>query len=181
LVKIGLAHAQFETIHPFRDGNGRIGRLLITLLLCRHSLLNRPILYLSYYLRLNRTEYYDRLQAVREQGDWEGWLQFFLLGVTIVASDATRLSQAIVSLREAHRELILSASRRPSTQLKLLDMLYDHPVVTIRLAEEMLGVTFPTANRLVQSLVTVGILIEMSGRERDRVFGYHEYLALLEA
>jgi len=180
LMQIGLAHAQFETIHPFRDGNGRIGRLLITLLLCRQGLLKRPILYLSYYLRLNRAEYYDRLQSVRERGDWEGWLRFFLVGVTSVAADATRLSQDIVALRERHRELIITGNARPSRHLQLLDRLYDHPVVTIRFVEEMLSITFPTASGLVQSLVRVGILGEISGRERDRIFGYREYLALLE-
>ncbi|RYG29163.1 Fic family protein [bacterium] len=179
LLKVGLVHAQFETIHPFLDGNGRVGRLLITFRLCERRILQRPLLYLSYYFKQHRTEYYDRLQSVRDHGDWEGWLKFFLRGVYEVAQEATETARYIVNLRERHRQLIVDqGGRSAGTMMRLLDQLFDHPVVTVSLVERLVGIKFPNANNLVKSFVSMGLLEEISGRERKRVFLYGEYFRL---
>ncbi len=181
LIKVGIAHAQFETIHPFLDGNGRVGRLLITFLLCEQGILQRPLLYLSYYFKQHRTEYYDRLQAVRDNGDWEAWLKFFLRGVREVAQEATQTARSIVSLRERHRELISGKGVRSAANLmRLLDRLFDHPIITVGLVERLIGIRFTNANKLVKSLVDLGLLREISGRERGRVFVYHDYFRLFD-
>ena len=132
LVRAGIAHAQFETIHPFVDGNGRLGRLLITFMLCERKILRRPLLYLSYFFKKNRTEYYDRLQAVRDSGQWEHWLKFFLRGVAEVAEEATTTVRKIVQLREQHRHLVGERLERSAGRvLTLLETLYRQPVVSI--------------------------------------------------
>lgn len=175
----GLAHAQFETIHPFVDGNGRIGRLLITFLLCQRGLLRRPLLYLSHYLKRHRDEYYDRLTAIRDRSDWEGWLKFFLRGVGEVANQATETARQILRLREMHREF-LSGRIGTTNALRLLDYLYQRPIVTAGLVVQALQVSPPTANNLVNQFHDLGLLSEKTGRQRNRLFSYEPYLRLFE-
>ena len=177
LIHVGLAHAQFETIHPFTDGNGRVGRLLITFLLAHRGVLHRPLLYLSHYLRRNRAEYYDRLMAVRLRGDWEGWLRFFLIGVSETATEATATAQAILDLRERHRELVGQSAG--VNGIRLHDLLFDRPLVNVNLVKDRLGVSFATANGLVKGFEEIGLLTEITGGRRSRVFSYDSYLALL--
>jgi Fic family protein len=176
LVHCGLAHAQFETIHPFPDGNGRVGRLLITLLLCEREVLRLPLLYLSHYLKLHRTEYYDRLSAIRMDGDWEGWILFFLRGVSEVAREATETARAIVHLREVHRGRLLGQANGA----RLLDFLFEHPLVSIRMVEAEVGCSYLTAARLVGRLEKEGILLEITGGRRNRLFRYEPYYRLFE-
>jgi len=179
LVTVGLAHAQFETIHPFLDGNGRIGRLLITFLLCEKKILRRPLLYLSHYLKARRSEYYDRLQAVRDRGDWEGWLKFFFQGVASVSLEATQTARKIVELRESHRELLTSKmGRGAGSALALLETLYFRPVVSVKQVAAITKISFPNANALVESLEKLRLLFETTGRRRNRVFAYQPYLDL---
>jgi Fic family protein len=177
LIHVGLAHAQFETIHPFIDGNGRVGRLLITFLLVHRGVLHRPLLYLSHYLRRNRAEYYDRLMAIRLRGDWEGWLRFFLTGVAETAFEATRTAQAILHLRERHRELV--RKRAGLNGVRLFDLLFDRPLINVNLVRDSLGISFATANKLVRHLEEVGVLNEITGGRRSRIFRYDAYLDLL--
>jgi Fic family protein len=178
LVIAGLAHAQFETIHPFLDGNGRIGRLLITLLLVHGGAMREPLLYLSFYLKLHRAEYYDRLMAVRRNGDWEGWMRFFLTGVAVTAREATDTAERIFELRERHRSLVLEETG--TNGLRLLSMLFGQPLVNVKRVSERLSVTFPTANRLVARFEDLGLLREVTGQRRSRLFRYEAYLALFE-
>lgn len=179
LLQCGLAHAQFETIHPFLDGNGRVGRLLITFLLCWRGVLGRPLLYLSYFLKQNRLEYFDRLTAVRRQGDWEGWLRFFLRGVAEVSQEATDTARRILALREQHRHMILGQRAINSANaLRLLDRLYEQPLVNVRLVEQWLGCAYVTANKLLGQLLALGLLVEVTGQERNRRFSYEPYLQL---
>jgi Fic family protein len=181
LVKVGLAHAQFETIHPFIDGNGRIGRLLITFLLCEKNVLRRPLLYLSHYLKACRTEYYDRLQAVRDRGDWEGWLKFFFRGVASVSLEATQTARKIVDLRERHRKLLTSKmGRGTGSALALLETLFFRPVVSVKQVAEITEISFANANALVEALQKHRLLLETTGRRRNRVFAYQPYLDLFE-
>jgi Fic family protein len=174
LVRCGLAHAQFETIHPFLDGNGRVGRLLITLMLCEDGALSRPLLYLSLYLKAHRAEYYDRLTAIRRQGHWEPWLAFFLRGVSVTARVATQTARDIVALRDAHR----SAVARNAKALVLLDALYRQPVVSVGRVAQTLSCTFPTAAKLVRDFEARGWLREQTGFERNRLWRYQPYLDL---
>lgn len=174
LVHAGVAHAQFETIHPFLDGNGRVGRLLITFLLVHGGVLERPLLYLSYFLKRHRVEYYDRLMAVRE-GDWEGWLDFFLRGVADTAEEATRTAAAILAIREEHRALVADLGRNAT---RLLDQLFDRPVVNVDWVKTTLSISWPTANKLVTQLAGRGVLNEVTGQRRNRLFRYAPYLAL---
>jgi Fic family protein len=178
LVDVGLAHAQFETIHPFLDGNGRVGRLLITFLLVHHGVLRQPLLYLSHFFKLHRAEYYDRLQAVRVDGDWEGWLRFFLRGVVETAREAAATAERIFELRERDRALVIEHAG--ANGLKLLSALFDLPVVNVTSVAELLDVTFPTANRLVARFQELGLLVEVTGQRRSRVFRYQPYLALFD-
>jgi Fic family protein len=178
LVLAGLAHAQFETIHPYLDGNGRVGRLLITFLLVHGGALRAPLLYLSYYLKLHRAEYYDRLMAIRTNGDWEGWLRFFLRGVAETAREAADTAERIFELRENHRTLVLAETG--TNGLKLLSLLFQRPLVNVNLATNELGVTFPTANRLVARFEELGLLSEMTGQRRSRIFRYEPYLRLFD-
>lgn len=179
LLKIGMAHAQFETIHPFLDGNGRVGRLLITFLLCEEGVLRRPLLYLSYYFKQHQAEYYKRLQAVRDQGDWEGWLVFFLRGVQATSAEATETARRIVRMREAHRQLIVEQlGTGASNALTLLESLYRRPIISVQRAVEVAHLAFPNANALVARMVKLGLLREISGRKRDRRFAYRPYLDL---
>lgn len=179
LLQVGMAHAQFETIHPFLDGNGRIGRLLITLLLCERGVLQRPLLYLSYYLKAHRAQYYDRLMAVRHDGDWEGWLRFFLRGVREVSQAATATARAILELREAHRQQIAERAAG-NNALRLLDGLYEHPILSVRMAEHHLGCSYATAAKTVEEMQRLGILREVTGQQRNRRYRYDPYLALFD-
>ena len=178
LVLAGLAHAQFETIHPFLDGNGRVGRLLITLLLVQRRLLARPLLYLSLFLKQNRSEYYDRLDAIRTHGDWEGWLRFFLAGVAITADDAARVAGELVALTEEHRRVAIDQNLgkygRP-----LLDLLAEQPIVTIKYASARLGSTPTTVGRLLDRMTSLGMIVELTGRQRYRVYRYTPFLDVL--
>ena len=181
LVRIGLAHAQFETIHPFLDGNGRIGRLLITFLLCEREVLLKPVLYLSHYLKRHRTEYYERLQAVRDAGDWEGWLAFFLRGVTEVSAQATDTARRILALREEHRALITAElGRAAGNGHRVLESLYRRPIVSVADVREITGTTTPAANQLVTRLVDHGVLGEVTGQKRHRRFQYNAYVRLFD-
>jgi len=181
LIRVGLAHAQFETIHPFLDGNGRIGRLLITFLLCKEGVLKRPLLYLSYYFKLNRQEYYDRLQTVRDSGDWESWLKFFLGGIAEVAKEATAVAGRIARMRERDRERIIETAGRSAGQaLTIHEFLFRQPMVSVRLVQQVLETQFPTASRAIGVLERGGILREVTGRQRNRLFRYDEYLKQFE-
>ncbi len=181
LIHAGLAHAQFETIHPFLDGNGRVGRLLITFLLCKQSVLSRPLLYLSHFLKQNRTEYYDRLQAVRVQGVWEDWLAFFLRGVRDVATEAQETSRKILKLQNRSQELLKSEGKAGATLLRALDILFAHPVLTPAMLEKRLAVSYVTANNHMTRLQELGLLHEMTGNKRNRRFAFAPYLALFES
>lgn len=178
LIHCGLAHAQFETIHPFSDGNGRVGRLLITFLLVQRGVLRRPLLYLSHYLKGRRLEYYDRLMAVRTAGDWEGWLLFFLRGVASTAEEAARTASEIVALRESTRDTIIDAPAFGVHALRLLDMLFDQPVINVNLVKGRLGISFGAANKLVGQFEQAGWLQEMTGYNRNRRYRYTPYLKL---
>lgn len=179
LIRAGLAHAQFETIHPFLDGNGRIGRLLITLLLEHWQLLSTPLLYLSLSFKRRQGEYYMRLSNVREKGNFEGWIVFFLECVREAADDGVEMATRLFELLGEDRRRVLRHERSTLTAVQLLDLLPEHPVVTAPLAAGLLGVSPPTARKAVELAVELGILRETSGRQRDRVFGYHEYLRIL--
>jgi Fic family protein len=174
LVRCGLAHAQFETIHPFLDGNGRVGRLLITLMLCEDQALSRPLLYLSLYLKAHRAEYYDRLTAIRLHGHWEPWLAFFLRGISVTARVATQTARDIVALRESHRATVAKNAKA----LVLLDALYRQPTVSVKHVAKLLNCTYPTAAKLVTSLQERGWLRELTGYERNRLWRYQPYLDL---
>jgi Fic family protein len=180
LIKAGLAHAQFETIHPFLDGNGRTGRLLITFWLVEQKILEKPLLYPSLYFKEHRDEYIDRLQAIRDEGAWEHWLEFFLDGIAQVAKEATDRAQQIVGLRERDRSRIAQemGRRRAGNALVLHDTLFQLPIVTAKLVEDITGVSQPTASALIHDLVEMGILRELTGRPRYRVFAYGDYLDL---
>jgi Fic family protein len=179
LLKIGLAHAQFETIHPFLDGNGRIGRLLVTFLLCERGVLSKPVLYLSHYFKRHRTEYYDRLQAVRDEGDWEGWLGFFLLGVAQVSAQATETARRILALREDHRSRITDHFGRAAGHgHRVLEGLYKHPIVAVEDVRRLTGTTYVAANQLVRRFVEQKILREITGHARHRRFRYDPYVRL---
>lgn len=181
LIQAGIAHAQFETIHPFLDGNGRVGRLLITFLLCERDILQRPLLYLSHYLKAHRTEYYDRLTAIRAEGNWEGWLKFFLRGVDEVSNSATRTARQILLLRENHRGLVIARLGNTPHGARLLDFLYQQPIVNVRTVERHLGCTYATANKLVEQFSALGILREVTGARRNRLYRYTDYLSLFDA
>ena len=179
LIRIGMAHAQFETIHPFLDGNGRVGRLLITLLLCEEGALQQPVLYLSHFLKQHRSEYYEALQSVREEGAWEDWLAFFLHAVQGSAVDATETARRIVDLRERHRDLLVAAlGRGAGTGLRLLEALYRRPLIDIPEAQLLLGITYQAANNLVTRLARLEVLDEITGQTRHRVYRYSEYADL---
>ena len=179
LIRAGLLHVQFETIHPFLDGNGRVGRLLIALLLEHWGLLGSPLLYISLYFKQHRTEYYDSLSAVRLEGTWDRWIRFFLEGVATIASQATESGRALYALFDADRKRLLDQPKASVWALRLLEALPHHPMLTVAQAMEVLDTTRPTANKTVGFLADQGILRERSGRRRDRTFAYQRYLDLL--
>lgn len=179
LVHCAIAHAQFETIHPFLDGNGRVGRLLIAFLLVHREVLHRPLLYLSAYLKHRRSEYYDRLMAVRNEGNWEGWIGFFLEGVVSTAEEATKTASAIVRLRDEHRVLV-QTSGFGVNELRLLDILFQRPLVNPALVAQELKLTDVTASKLIERLASLRLLEEITGRRRNRVFRYTPYWKLFQ-
>lgn len=179
LVKIALIHAQFETVHPFLDGNGRIGRLLIAALLEHWGLLPEPLMYLSGYLKQHQTEYYRRLSSVRTEGDWEGWVAFFLEGVATAATDAERGIVAIASLVTANRRRLLESPKAGPATYRLFEMLPMMPRFTIERVRQRLDTSFPTASAAVKVLADLGIVTEMTGQKKNRSYSYQAYIELL--
>lgn len=182
LIQCGLAHAQFETIHPFLDGNGRVGRLLITFLLCQREILSRPLLYLSLFLKANRAEYYDRLTAIRTDGNWEGWLKFFLRGVAQTSLEATQTAREILQLREQGREKVMLLGGNQILASRAFDLFFDHPVITVNWLADELGCAYKSAARVVEVFTTpeIGFLREITGAKRNRRFRFVPYLQLFE-
>lgn len=180
LIQAGVAHAQFETIHPFLDGNGRVGRLLVTFLLCEKQVLHRPLLYLSSYLKAHRAEYYDRLSAIRSDGDWEGWLRFFLKGIFEVSESATTTARNILKLREELRGLITDHVSGYAMGLRLLDYLFEHPLTNIGRVAEGLNCAYPTASKLMAEFADQGILREITGQKRNRRYRFDPYIQIFD-
>jgi Fic family protein len=176
LVRAGLLHVQFETIHPYLDGNGRIGRLLVTLLLEHWKFLTKPLLYLSLFFKRHRSDYYARLTAVRVAGDWEGWVAFFLDGVATIAEEAVASARDLFALVAADRARVLEHEGMSIAALRLFELLPRHPVVTVASVMKLVETTKPTAGRAIELLVTAGVLAETTGRKRDRSFVYRGYL-----
>jgi Fic family protein len=179
LVKAGLAHVQFETIHPFLDGNGCVGRLLITLLFEHWGLLSSPLLYLSLGFKRHRQEYYRRLDAVRTSGDWEGWASFFLQCVDESANDGVETAQRLFSIVGADRQKMSQHKSATVTSVRLFELLPEHPMITLATATELVGATKPTAGKAIDSLCQAGILQEITGKKRDRIYAYRGYLDVL--
>jgi Fic family protein len=179
LIKIGLAHVQFETIHPFLDGNGRIGRLLIALLVEHWGLLRTPLLYLSVSFKRHRQAYYDRLMAVRTEGDWEGWTRFFLDCIAEAADDGVSTAQKLFALTTADRQRLARHDAATVPAIRLFESLPGQPVITLSAAIKTLGVSKPTATKAIAALQKANILRETTGKRRDRVYAYHAYLQLL--
>lgn len=181
LVKAALAHAQFETIHPFLDGNGRVGRLLITLMLCAEGVLDRPLLYLSLYFKRHRDVYYDRLQRIRTHGEWEPWLRFFLEGVTEVAQETTQTTRDVVQMVERDRHVVGGLGRAAGSASQLYEQAVRRVVVTPKLALRATELSGPAVQSGLRRLEEAGILREITGRQRGKVYVYSQYLALLNA
>ena len=179
LIKIGMVHAQFETIHPFLDGNGRVGRLLITFLLCERKVLQKPVLYLSWFFKRHRQQYYEELQSVRDRGTWEQWLVFFLRGIVEVSGQATDTARQILTLREEHRHIVTeNFGRAASNGHRVLEHLYKQPIISVSNVQGLIGTTYAAANGLVARLVESGILREYTGQSRNRRFMYQSYVDL---
>lgn len=176
LVRAGIIHVQFETIHPFLDGNGRVGRLLVGLLLEHWGLLRQPLLYLSLFFKRHRPEYYRRLDAVRTAGDWEGWLDFFLDGVATTADETVMTARELFALVAADRAKVLALETTSLGALRLFEVLPTHPVVTVATVQRLLATTKPTAGRAIEGLVAAGVLVETTGKRRDRAWSYGAYL-----
>lgn len=180
LIKAGLAHVQFETIHPFLDGNGRLGRLLITLMLCEAGALRQPILYLSLYFKARRAEYYRLLQEVRENGAWEAWIEFFLTGVRETAGQAVDTAREIMALFSEDRTAITALGRSSASVFRVHDFLQRRPIVTIQAAARELSLSLPTVGKALEHLVALGIVVETTGKRRNRLFAYRKYLSVLD-
>lgn len=180
LIKIALIHAQFETIHPFLDGNGRMGRLLITFWLCQQNILSQPLLYLSYYFKQNRTEYYDRLMSVRTKGDWEGWVKFFLRGIAEVADQATSSAKAILALKNTYVDTLHQMENNNAHYLRLLDALFEQPFITRADVMELLSVSNPTAGNIIATFCDMKILLDISPeRSRNKLYAFIDYIRIL--
>jgi len=179
LIRIAFVHVQFETIHPFLDGNGRLGRLLIALLLESWGLLDSRLLYLSLHFKRKQQEYYRRLDAVRMDGDWENWIHFFLEGVSVASEEAIQSSQKLFQLIETDRKKLISSSEVAVPAIRLFELLPCHPVLTINQVVKILKTTKPTATKAVDFLIKIGILKETTGAKRNRVFGYKKYTDIL--
>jgi Fic family protein len=180
LIKAAFAHVQFETIHPFLDGNGRVGRLLITLILCAEKALQEPLLYLSLYFKQNRQEYYNRLHQVRTEGDWIGWMRFFFTGVRETARQAVETAQIILQQFEEDRLKIETLGRRAGSAHRVHKLMQKRPVVSVPSAVKALGVTAPTVRNAVKNLEKLGMLREITGKQRDRVYVYDPYMKILD-
>jgi len=180
IVKAGIAHLQFETIHPFLDGNGRLGRLLITLYLCSEGILEEPLLYLSLYLKTHRKTYYQLLNEVRDHGRWEVWLEFFLIGVKEVAEQANVAAKRISSIFEADAQKISNLKRAAMMARKVHEAMRQRPIVTIALITELCDTTVPTATNALRNLEKLGIVLEVTGKERGRIYAYTKYLEILD-
>ena len=181
LVQIAIAHVQFETIHPFLDGNGRVGRLLITFLLMNRGLLTQPVLYLSHHFKRHRSAYYEHLQTVRTRGDWEGWVEFFLQGVIDVSREAALTAKAILAMREEYRSKIADTmGRGAGSAHRVMEKLFDQPIVAVATVREWLDITPAGANSVVNRLVEIGLLTEITGYARNRRFRFDPYLRLFE-
>lgn len=181
LVRTALVHVQFETIHPFLDGNGRLGRLLITLLLVAEGALREPVLYLSLYFKTRRQDYYEALQRVRTDGDWEYWLEFFLDGIRQTAEQAAATAGDILALFERDRAMIQGLGRPAGSALQVHQFMQAHPITSVAGASRSLSISTPTVRKSVDHLVDLGILSEVTGKRRDRLFAYREYMAILAA
>ena len=179
LVKAALAHVQFESIHPFLDGNGRVGRLLVTLLLCDQGLLQEPLLYLSLYFKQNRDEYYRLLTSCRADGDWESWVAFFLDGVASTAQDAAETAQRLVAVFDADRMLVQGLGRKSGSALRVLESLKSRPLLLLPEVVAATGLSYPAASSGMESLEELGIVRELTGKKRNRVYAHREYLELL--
>ena len=179
MVRVALIHAQFETIHPFLDGNGRIGRLLIAALFEHWGLLNEPLMYLSGFLKQHQSEYYRRLSAIRTEGDWESWVSFFLEGVTVAAGDAEQNIIKVASLISADRKRVLQSSKTGQASYRLFELLPMMPRFTIEMVRQQLDTSFPTATAAVKLLEELGLLAEMTGQKKNRTYSYHAYVELL--
>ena len=179
LVKVALAHVQFETIHPFLDGNGRLGRMLITLLLCHDKVLSEPSLYLSLYFKVHRQEYYDHLQRVRVDGDWESWLRFFLTGVMETATEATDAAQKLWALFDRDRRRIQEQGKIAGTALRIHDLLQQRPIISIAAACKALELTHPAVNKSLHKLEEMNIVKEVTGKQRNRLYWYESYMSIL--
>jgi len=179
LIKCGLIHAQFETIHPFLDGNGRIGRLLITLLLILNNVISEPGLYLSYYFQKRKIEYYEKLTAIRLSGDWENWLKFFLTGIAETSDNAIELSNNIIKLRKEYSELVREKMIRSSTAIQFLDKIFIHPVFTVNEIKNYCNVSYNTAKNMIIKFKTLGIITEGSNKHRNRKYFFTKYISLL--
>lgn len=181
LIHCAYAHAQFETIHPFLDGNGRVGRLLITFLLCHRNILEFPLLYLSHYFKLHRMEYYDRLTAIRRSGDWEGWIKFFLRGVATVSRDAVTTARKIITLRENTHKQVADTLGNMTGSHPLLDYLFAQPAVTANQVKDQLGISFAQASKILSRFEEMGLIKETTGQKRNRRFRFDPYLDLFHS
>jgi len=179
LIKAALAHVQFETIHPFLDGNGRLGRLLVTLLLCAEGALSEPLLYLSLYFKTHRQHYYDLLQQVRTEGDWENWLHFFMTGVRETSNLAVKTAQRLVALFENDRRAIQTIGKAAGSAFRVHHALQQKPVASISWISKKTGLSFPTVTASLSTLQKQGIARELTGRRRGRLFGYDQYIKIL--
>ena len=180
LIKAGLVHLQFESIHPFLDGNGRIGRLLITLLLCAEGILKEPLLYLSLYFKTKRADYYRLLQEVRERGSWETWLEFFLDGITETANEAVATVTKISALLDADIQRIKDAGKLTGSVQQVFELLKKNPYLTAAATVKKTGLTLPTVNSAIAAMEEIKILREITGRRRDRVYEYDAYMSILQ-
>lgn len=179
LIKAALAHVQFETIHPFLDGNGRLGRLLITFLLCAEGVMREPMLYLSLYFKQHRSRYYDLLQAIRLTGDWEAWLKFFLTGVEETANQAADTAKALMKLAAEDEKRIRGIGKASGSALRVHRLLQSQPILTIAAASRQLGLSVPTVTASLKHLDTLGIVVETTGKNYGRVFAYGQFLKIL--
>jgi Fic family protein len=181
LVKAGFLHVQFESIHPFLDGNGRLGRLLIALFLVEKKVLQEPLLYLSLYLKTHREQYYRLLQDVLLRGDWEAWTEFFLTGVAETANNAHESAMRIVALFQADRERISASGEQTNSMLRLHELMRTHPFLNAAQAQQKTGLSAPTVNKAFEALESLGIVNEITGKQRGRVFSYTEFLRILDS
>lgn len=179
LVKAALAHVQFETIHPFQDGNGRLGRLLIALILCQDGVLREPSLYLSLYFKTRRSQYYDQLDAVRQRGDWEGWLSFFLLGVEQTSQQAVDTASRLLTLLNSDRERVRALGRKSGSVLQVFECFAQRPLLSAKEIQRRQKLSAPTINKAIQAMIDLGLLNEITGQRRHRVWLYQDYYAIL--